>query len=48
LKKISHSSALGFANEPASLLAAEIGRGRSHYGLRITIYEGTAELAAFS
>ena len=24
LKKISHSSALGFANEPASLLAAEL------------------------
>ena len=30
LKKISHSSALGFANEPASLLAAELVRSAEH------------------
>jgi adenosylmethionine-8-amino-7-oxononanoate aminotransferase len=40
LKKISHSSALGFANEPASLLAAQIVREAGRiYDLRSTIYE---------
>lgn len=34
LKKISHSSALGFANEPASLLAAELVRSAEHRSAR--------------
>ncbi len=34
LKKISHSSALGFANEPASLLAAELVRSAAHCSAR--------------
>jgi adenosylmethionine---8-amino-7-oxononanoate aminotransferase len=37
LKKISHSSALGFANEPASLLAAKLIRAANIYDLRFTI-----------
>jgi adenosylmethionine-8-amino-7-oxononanoate aminotransferase len=34
LKKIAHSSALGFANEPASLLAAELVKASSERGAR--------------
>jgi adenosylmethionine-8-amino-7-oxononanoate aminotransferase len=40
LKKIAHSSALGFANEPASLLAAELVKAAGIYDLRFTI-DGT-------
>src|SRR5438045_9600926 len=39
LKKIAHSSALGFANEPASLLAAKLVQAAGIYDLRFTIYE---------
>jgi len=41
LKKISHSSALGFANEPASLLAAELARAANPgiHDSRFTIRE---------
>jgi adenosylmethionine---8-amino-7-oxononanoate aminotransferase len=39
LKKISHSSALGLANEPASLLAEKLVRAANHIcDLRLTIY----------
>ncbi len=34
LKKIAHSSALGFANEPASVLAAELVRASAECGMR--------------
>ena len=37
LGKIAHSSALGFANEPASLLAAELVRATGIYDSRMTI-----------
>ena len=37
LKKISHSSALGFANEPASLLATELVRAARNDELRMTM-----------
>jgi adenosylmethionine---8-amino-7-oxononanoate aminotransferase len=41
LKKIAHSSALGFANEPASLLAAKlVAAANEIYDLRFTIYAG--------
>src|SRR5438477_13069349 len=36
LKKIAHSSALGFANEPASLLAAKLVKAAGIYDLRFT------------
>lgn len=36
LKKIAHSSALGFANEPASLLAAELVRSAEHRSARMS------------
>src|SRR5215469_3746208 len=40
LKKIAHSSALGFANEPASLLAAKlIELANEIFDLRFTIYD---------
>src|SRR4051794_29257687 len=39
LKKIAHSSALGFANEPASLLAAKLLQVAGIYDLRSTIDE---------
>jgi adenosylmethionine-8-amino-7-oxononanoate aminotransferase len=41
LKKIAHSSTLGFANEPASILAARLVEtaNASIYGLRYVIYE---------
>src|SRR5438105_300788 len=41
LKKIAHSSALGLANEPASLLADKLVRAANpkFYDLRFTIYE---------
>jgi adenosylmethionine-8-amino-7-oxononanoate aminotransferase len=40
LKKIAHSSALGLANEPASLLAAELVKEANRiYDLRFTIYD---------
>ncbi len=40
LKKISHSSALGFANEPASLLAAKlVSEANKIYDSRFTIYD---------
>ncbi len=46
LKKISHSSALGFANEPASLLAAElVGEANKIYDLRFTIYDRQSKAA---
>jgi adenosylmethionine-8-amino-7-oxononanoate aminotransferase len=46
LKKISHSSALGFANEPASLLAAELVKAANAiYDLRIPIYDQQAQAA---
>src|SRR5687768_14303125 len=42
LKKIAHSSALGLANEPASLLAARlIGEANRNCDFRFTIYEPT-------
>src|SRR5262245_17032123 len=45
LKKVAHSSALGLANEPASLLAAELVRAANDpvYGLRVTSYESDEE-----
>jgi adenosylmethionine-8-amino-7-oxononanoate aminotransferase len=40
LKQISHSSALGFANEPASLLAEQLVKAANGiYDLRFTIYD---------
>ena len=46
LKKISHSSALGFANEPASVLAAKlVGEANKIYDLRFTIYDSNAKTA---
>ena len=41
LGKIAHSSALGLANEPASILARELVAAANHgiYDLRYTIYE---------
>jgi adenosylmethionine-8-amino-7-oxononanoate aminotransferase len=40
LKKIAHSSALGFANGPASLLAQKlVGAANEIYGLRYAIYD---------
>src|SRR5471030_1818493 len=40
LKKIAHSSALGFANEPASLLAQKlVDAANEIYDLRFTIYD---------
>jgi adenosylmethionine-8-amino-7-oxononanoate aminotransferase len=46
LKKISHSSALGFANEPASLLAAQLVKAANAiYDLRFTIYDQQARAA---
>src|SRR5207237_1400996 len=41
LKKIAHSSALGFANEPASLLAAKLVKVAGIYDLRFTKDERT-------
>ena len=45
LKKIAHSSALGFANEPAGMLAAKLVEVANHeiYDLRYTIYEPCAQ-----
>ena len=45
LKKIAHSSALGLANEPASLLARELVAAANHeiYDFRYTIYESYAK-----
>lgn len=47
LKKISHSSALGFANEPASLLADKLVRAASPdiYDLQFTIYDRNVQSA---
>ncbi len=45
LGKISHSSALGFANEPASLLAARLVQAANIYDLRFTIYAPTSQRA---
>jgi adenosylmethionine-8-amino-7-oxononanoate aminotransferase len=47
LGKIAHSSALGFANEPASLLAAELVKvaNRPIYDSRFTIYEPKSNAA---
>ena len=39
LKKVAHSSALGLANEPASLLAAELVKAVRIHDSRFTIYE---------
>src|SRR5438034_11467338 len=41
LKKIAHSSALGFANEPASLLAAQLAKAAGIYDLGVTSDERT-------
>src|SRR5580765_7749863 len=44
LKKIAHSSALGLANEPASLLAKKlVNAARPIYDLRFTIYDSHAK-----
>jgi adenosylmethionine-8-amino-7-oxononanoate aminotransferase len=45
LKKIAHSSALGLANEPASILARELVTAANHeiYDLRYSIYESYAK-----
>jgi len=45
LKKIAHSSALGLANEPVSILARELVAAANHeiYDLRYTIYESYAK-----
>ena len=45
LKKVAHSSALGLANEPASILARELVAAANHeiYDLRFTIYESYAK-----
>jgi len=47
LKKIAHSSALGFANEPASILAARLVEtaNASIYDLRYVIYEPNVKAA---
>ncbi len=46
LKKIAHSSALGLANEPASLLAGKLVEAANGiYDLRFTIYESKAKAA---
>jgi adenosylmethionine-8-amino-7-oxononanoate aminotransferase len=46
LKKIAHSSALGLANEPASLLAARlVEAGNEIYDLRFTIYDSQSNSA---
>ena len=46
LKKISHSSALGLANEPASVLAAGlVAEANRIYDLRFTIYDSTDKSA---
>src|ERR1017187_5581841 len=46
LKKIAHSSALGFANEPASLLAARLVEAANGiYDLRFTIYDSKGKTA---
>ena len=46
LKKIAHSSALGFANEPASLLAARLVKAANGiYDLRFTIYDSKGKTA---
>jgi adenosylmethionine-8-amino-7-oxononanoate aminotransferase len=46
LKKIAHSSALGLANEPASLLAEKlVGIANEIYDLRFTIYDPPAKTA---
>ena len=45
LKKVAHSSALGLANKPASILAQELVAAANHeiYDLRYTIYESYAK-----
>ena len=45
LKKVAHSSALGLANEPASILARELVAAANHeiYDIRYTIYESYAK-----
>src|SRR5258708_6402421 len=50
LKTISHSSALGFANEPASLLAEKLVKAANPeiYDLRFTIYETKTKPASKS
>jgi len=46
LKKIAHSSALGLANEPASLLAEKLVEAANEiHGSRFTIYDSTEKLA---
>jgi adenosylmethionine-8-amino-7-oxononanoate aminotransferase len=46
LKKIAHSSALGLANEPASLLAARLVRAANGiYDSRLTIYDSKGKAA---
>src|ERR1035438_2050530 len=46
LKNIAHSSALGFANEPASLLAGKLVEASAHiYDLRFTIYDSKGKSA---
>src|SRR5215210_3923773 len=45
LKKIAHSSALGLANEPASLLAEQLVKAAQIYDLQFTIYEQTGQRA---
>jgi len=49
LKKIAHSSALGFASEPASVLAQKLVEATDGiYDLRFTIYESNAKPARIS
>jgi adenosylmethionine-8-amino-7-oxononanoate aminotransferase len=49
LKKIAHSSALGLANEPASLLAGKLVEAANEiYDLRFTIYESKGKAACKS
>jgi adenosylmethionine-8-amino-7-oxononanoate aminotransferase len=46
LKKIAHSSALGLANEPASLLTQQLVEAANHiYDLRFTIYDSKKKSA---
>jgi adenosylmethionine-8-amino-7-oxononanoate aminotransferase len=47
LKKIAHSSALGLANEPASLLAEKLVKANAECGTRNTEYGRTARSASF-